>query len=110
MSINALPSTCRKGNCRWRALRKRIYGVGVNVRVLLGRLVRDDVNVWVLVPVRDAVGVEVLVAVAVAVAVLSGVKVAVAARVDEGVWGITGEAVMVRELMMFQRGLLSPAT
>jgi len=77
---------------------------------MLGFLVRDEVNVRVLVPVRVAVGVNVLVAVLVAVAVLSGVKTAVAALVDDGVWVITGVAVIVRDVMMFQRGLLSPAT
>ena len=80
------------------------------MRVLLGGLVRDGVRVRVLVPVREEVGVRVLVAVAVLVAVLSGVKTAVAARVADGVWVTIGVAVTVREVMMFQRGLLSPAT
>ena len=86
------------------------YGVGVNVRVLLGRLVREGVRVRVLVPVRETVGVKVSVGVAVSVRVLSGVKVAVRSRVADGVDEISGVAVTVRDTKIFQRGLLSPAT
>ena len=84
------------------------YGVGVNVRVLLGILVRDGVLVRVLVPVREGVGVKVFVAVAVSVRVLSGVKVAVRWRVVEGVWVISGVLVDVRDVITLAR--LTPAT